>query len=200
VFLASPLALGVGRSRSIRVARLSCDSGRECGNVPVPSFVRGAGKSAITCRKPFCISRPVSWSYQRCDPCVGVSPDPVSGVRAVVNPGSCAEGVSNSNDEQSFAAVRSANIGSSYAQPLTVIPRCGQVTDDISESGSSETWDVLHEDESGSYCENDSCHFGPQPPIIKLSLTLTGIRDGLAGESADDEIDAWFIRSTTSCN
>jgi hypothetical protein len=94
------------------------------------------------------------------------------------------------DDEQSLAAVRSADIGSSNAHPFTVIPRFGQVTEDESESGSSESWDVLHKDKSGSYCANDSCHFRPQPPIIRLSLTLTGIADGLAGESADDKVDS----------
>jgi hypothetical protein len=66
---------------------------------------------------------------------------------------SCVSGVGHvawcSDNENAVAQVRGANGTSWYAIPFRVIPARGQITDDVSESGSKEAWDVFQHDCSG---------------------------------------------------
>jgi hypothetical protein len=48
-----------------------------------------------------------------------------------------------SDDENAVAEVRGASGCRRYAIPFSVVPALGQITEDISESGSKEAWDVF---------------------------------------------------------
>jgi len=53
-------------------------------------------------------------------------------------------------NEDPFASVRCANVGSSNACPVRVIPERGQVAEYSAETAAAECGDVLHDDEFGS--------------------------------------------------
>jgi hypothetical protein len=55
-----------------------------------------------------------------------------------------------SDNENAVAAVRGASGCRRYAIPLSVVPALGQVTEDVSESGSKEAWDVFQQNSSWS--------------------------------------------------
>jgi hypothetical protein len=54
------------------------------------------------------------------------------------------------SEEDALPAVGGADVGCSNADPLRVVPDVGQVTEDDVDSSNKESWDVLHDDESGS--------------------------------------------------
>lgn len=66
-----------------------------------------------------------------------------------------------SNDPHSISEVRGADVMSSQHIPPRIIPERGQVTEDDSESPSSEHWAVLHEHERGSHLANDASELAP---------------------------------------
>jgi hypothetical protein len=68
-----------------------------------------------------------------------------------------------SNDEDALAAMRSAEIGGAEAAPSPHIPERLQVGGNDSESGSKETWDVLHDDDSRSKNANGASELMPEP-------------------------------------
>jgi hypothetical protein len=74
------------------------------------------------------------------------------------------------------------------AVPFRVIPDLGQPSEYVSHPSITEAWDVLHEDEAGSKCENGSKELGPEPPGIVLRESLPGEADRLTGEPAGDEV------------
>jgi hypothetical protein len=80
------------------------------------------------------------------------------------------------------------NRGSRYALPFRVIPDLGQVSEYVSHSGRSETWDVFHKHDPGSYVANDSEELGPQPSGVVLCSSFTSERNRLAREPSDDGI------------
>jgi hypothetical protein len=53
-----------------------------------------------------------------------------------------------------------------YALPLRIHPQRGQVTEHVAESGSKESWDVLHDDVVGSKLANESRELRPQPSFV----------------------------------
>jgi hypothetical protein len=64
-----------------------------------------------------------------------------------------------SNDPDSIALVRRADIGSSEHAPSRIEPHRGQIPENTSESARSEDWAVLHEDVLRSYLTDDPGHF-----------------------------------------
>lgn len=74
------------------------------------------------------------------------------------------------NQEDPVTAVRGTDGGSRYAIPLRVVPARGQVPENSPEvPASKESWNVLHEDESGSYSANGSDNFRPKVSFIGFS-------------------------------
>lgn len=59
-----------------------------------------------------------------------------------------ASGVGHKPD--AFAEMGGAEVGRREAIPFRIEPDFGQVSDHVSKAPSKQTWDVLHEDESGS--------------------------------------------------
>jgi hypothetical protein len=98
------------------------------------------------------------------------------------------------NDEDALSAVGRTDIGSANARPRRVIPERGQVSQDLGKRSSSvdskETWDVLHEDVSGSQLANDTGELGPEPARVALALAAASGGDRLAGEASNDEVNA----------
>ena len=65
----------------------------------------------------------------------------------------------------------------------------GQVTEDVSKSGSKEAWHVLQEHELRSQYANDLRNPRPEPPRVIDSEAQAGTGDWLTGESSCDNID-----------
>jgi hypothetical protein len=84
--------------------------------------------------------------------------------------------------------VRGANGGSWYAIPFRVIPARGQITEDISKSGTKETWDVFQQCNPRSKNANESPEFGPQPAGVVLCEPLSGDTNWLAGEPSGEYV------------
>lgn len=87
--------------------------------------------------------------------------------------------------------MRSSEVGSSEAAPARVIPRFGQIGHDKSESGSKESWDVLHDDDSRSKYANDAGKLEPQSRTCAVSESSTeaSVGDILARKPAGEHID-----------
>jgi hypothetical protein len=65
------------------------------------------------------------------------------------------------DDEEPLPAVWSSNIGSANARPDRIIPALGKLSENLSEPSSSESCDVLHDDDSRSKFANDSRELEP---------------------------------------
>lgn len=92
-------------------------------------------------------------------------------------------------DEESHSPVRCSGIVRAQTTPLRIEPQRGQVPEHSVESSSSESCDVLHEDEAGSYLAHDPSELRPEAGALAVdALSLPGVADVLAGESASDEI------------
>ena len=91
--------------------------------------------------------------------------------------------------EEPFTAVRRADLLRSEQIPFRIVPAFGQVAEDTVESSRSESCDVFHENEAGSYLANDSRVLGPETRPLSVE-TGSGSRkaDVLAREAARDEI------------
>lgn len=95
--------------------------------------------------------------------------------------------------------MRSADGGSRYAVPFSVIPARGQITKDAVESANKEPWHVFHDDDARSYCANDSRELRPQPACVGLSALRSGDADRLTGEPAANAVDGFqFVSSKVS--
>jgi hypothetical protein len=86
--------------------------------------------------------------------------------------------------------VRGANGRSRNAVPLRVIPERGQVGDDVLESSTKESCDVLHEDVSGFQYANGAGELGPEPAGIVGAEPLACIGDWLARESSGQNVNS----------
>jgi hypothetical protein len=83
----------------------------------------------------------------------------------------------------------SSGIVRAQTAPFRIEPHRGQVPEHAVESSSSESCDVLHEDEAGSYLAHDASEVRPQAgPLPVNALALPGVADVLTGEAASDEI------------
>jgi hypothetical protein len=103
-------------------------------------------------------------------------------------PWSLATGVGHNPDP--VPLVRGANGRSRNAVPLRVIPDRGQASEYAVESSSKESWDVLHDDVSGSKLANDSEHLEPKTrPFAVESSPEAESADVLAGEAAGDDVN-----------
>jgi hypothetical protein len=92
-------------------------------------------------------------------------------------------------DEQPLSAVGSSGIVRAQTTPLRIEPHRGQVPEDSVETPGSESCDVFHEDEAGSYLAHDPSEVRPEArPLPVDALALPGVADVLAGEAASDEI------------
>jgi len=85
--------------------------------------------------------------------------------------------------------VRGTNGGRGETIPLRIVPAGGQVPENVSHPSNKETWDILHEDVTGSYRANASGKFGPEPSVVGRPQSSSSEGDGLAGEAPADEID-----------
>jgi hypothetical protein len=65
------------------------------------------------------------------------------------------------DDEESVPAVWSTNVGSANARPDRIIPALGKLSENLSEPSSSESCDVLHDDDSRCQFANDSRELEP---------------------------------------
>jgi hypothetical protein len=75
--------------------------------------------------------------------------------------------------------------------PFRIKPDFGQVSENGSESSSSESWDVFDDHPSGPNCANDPSKIVPKTgPFACESCSLASDADVLAWESAADEVNA----------
>jgi hypothetical protein len=94
------------------------------------------------------------------------------------------------HNPESVSLVGSANGASWYAVPLRIIPERGQVSENSAHSSIKQRCDVLHDDVAGSKLANKTGVFGPETTAVAFNPdTLAGIRNVLAGESADDGVN-----------
>jgi hypothetical protein len=78
--------------------------------------------------------------------------------------------------------------------PFRVIPARGKVSENLVESPSKESCDVLHDDVGGSYFANDSRVFRPESASLSAdSFAFAGIADVLARESPAKHIHSLDI-------
>jgi hypothetical protein len=66
------------------------------------------------------------------------------------------------SNPDSLSLVRGTNVLCRYASPSHIKPHFGQVSEYDAKSSRSESWGVLHEDESRSYLANNPGHFFPE--------------------------------------
>jgi hypothetical protein len=86
--------------------------------------------------------------------------------------------------------MRGADVGSSNAAPLCIIPDVGQVPKNDVKPPSNERWDVFHDDEAGSKLANDASILTPQPGSFAVKPSaFAGVTEILTGEAAADEVD-----------
>jgi hypothetical protein len=94
------------------------------------------------------------------------------------------------DDEEPLPAVWSSNIGSANARPDRIIPALGKLSENLSEPSSSESCDVLHDDDSRSKFANDSRELPPQTaPRTRETSSAPCCRNVLAGEPAAEDVD-----------
>lgn len=108
---------------------------------------------------------------------------------------------SDGNDEDSRSAVRSSNIGRANNRPFRVIPCVGQSSENLIDSPNKESSHVLDNHDPWTKLANDSEIFKPESRSGPVQTgTLAGVRDVLAGESADEDIDSFCVVKTASCS
>jgi len=86
-------------------------------------------------------------------------PEPCLEIRAKSGPEGVPFGVGHQKDP--LPQMRGTDGGSRYNLPLRVIPEEGKVSEYLAHSPSKESWDVLHENDSGSKLAKDSCEVWP---------------------------------------
>ena len=91
-------------------------------------------------------------------------------------------------DEHPFAEVSGTDSGRTEHVPFRIEPERGQVSENVSESGRKEPWDVLQEHAAGPHVANGAGHVRPEPSDIILGESLAGDADGLTRESRNDAI------------
>jgi hypothetical protein len=89
--------------------------------------------------------------------------------------------------------VLSAEVGSAYAVPETIIPDLGQVTKDSSESSSKDSWDVFQHNDCWSKLANKSDDLRPETASSAFDTSASSsVAKVLAWESGADGVD-WSI-------
>jgi hypothetical protein len=99
-------------------------------------------------------------------------------------------------DENPLAAVAGSDLGRADTAPFRIEPDFGQVSENLSQSGSKQTWDVLQKDVSRSHVANDANDVGPDPPLVLGALALPGNGEWLAREARSDDIHTATPRFT----
>jgi hypothetical protein len=91
----------------------------------------------------------------------------------------------DSDNPDPLAKMGRSDIGSSQHSPSRIKPQRGQVSENHSESSSSEHWRVFHKRITGSYFTDDSRHLQPEPAAFSgNSDSLSGCADVLTGKPA----------------
>jgi hypothetical protein len=93
------------------------------------------------------------------------------------------------NDKESIASVARPDGCRADAIPFRIVPARGQVSEYGSEPPRSKSWDVFHDDESGSNLANDPVHFPPKAgPLPSQTGSTSCQADVLARESSADDV------------
>jgi hypothetical protein len=98
-------------------------------------------------------------------------------------------------DEQAPAEVGSTDGGRGEQVPFRIEPEVGQVPENRSQSGNSEPWDVLQQDEVWSHLTQNPGDVGPDPPLVLDAASNAGLRERLTRETGRDEIHSAAPRS-----
>jgi hypothetical protein len=86
--------------------------------------------------------------------------------------------------------MRRTNGGSRYSVPLRVIPERGKVRENLGESSSAKSPDVLHKREAWSKLANQAGELSPKAASLSVkTCTAAGQRDVLAREAPADGVD-----------
>jgi hypothetical protein len=89
-----------------------------------------------------------------------------------------------------FASVRGTNGGCGEQTPFRIKPEDGKVAQDTSEpSGSNNVGDVLQVDVARSHLSDDASSMRPEVSLVIKSGSFAGGREGLARESASDDVN-----------
>jgi hypothetical protein len=96
------------------------------------------------------------------------------------------------NKPEAVPPVRGAKGACGKTVPLRIEPERGQVPENTSEAPSKQSWDVLHDDVSGSYVADEPCEFGPKTRACPVDPRATaGVGEVLAGEATAEDVDVW---------
>jgi hypothetical protein len=96
--------------------------------------------------------------------------------------------------------VRGADGGSRNTVPDSIIPERGQVSENGSHPETKHAWDVLHDDEAGSYLANKSPVLSPQTrPFTFKASALSSMAKVLAGEAPTDCVNGNSVSSKSVC-
>jgi hypothetical protein len=91
----------------------------------------------------------------------------------------------------SVSLVRRSHIGSPQHSPFRIEPQRGQVSENSTQSPSSECWRVFHEHKTGLYFTHDSGHFHPESASLSGdSCAPSGCGYVLAGKSSRNHVNA----------
>ena len=95
-------------------------------------------------------------------------------------------------DEEPFATVGRADLGSAEQSPFRIEPEMGQRVHDFAERPPSvdteQSSDVLKEDEAGSGSGHKPSDIWPEPAVVSATLAATGVGGGLTREAGSEDI------------
>ena len=99
-------------------------------------------------------------------------------------------------NEDPLASVGRAGIRCAYSRPFRIEPEGGKVSEDLIESQSKVSCDILQHDDAGSHLANDSGDLRPQVARVPLASPEAGAGEWGAGVSRQDEIHSATPGST----
>ena len=102
------------------------------------------------------------------------------------------------HEEDTRAAVGSANGGRRENSPFSSEPERGQVSENVAPSSNKVACDIFTDEDAGSHHAKQSRDFGPEPSGVGLDESSSGLRDWLTGPSSAHEIDGLELGSNAA--
>jgi hypothetical protein len=99
------------------------------------------------------------------------------------------------NNESPVTEVRGTKCDCRKAIPFCIVPACGQVSENVSNSTGKQAWNVFHKNKLWSYHANDPHKLGPEPSFVRLSHSSADETDGLTGKPPAEQVAVGEISS-----
>nr|WP_042373018.1 hypothetical protein [Streptacidiphilus neutrinimicus] len=100
-----------------------------------------------------------------------------------------------SSEEQAFALVAAAGVGSCHNTPSDVVEaQRGQVVERVLEAEGDVAGDLFHDEQIGHQVAKGFGDVGPQVARVIGPFPFAGDAERLAGGAAGDDVDAWHPR------